>query len=103
MISIVPFQVEAVGGHITRVNMVDLAGSERGGTDRESRQVGSDLSNLGAVLRGVSSKKTAAIPFRESTLTSLLKVTQPQSPLIYVACKTNCIAIPCTGASFEPF
>lgn len=103
IISIAPFQVESADGRITRLNMVDLAGSERGCTSRESLQVRRDLSNLGAVLRGVSSRTKAAIPFGESTLTWLLKVTQPLSPLIYVACKTNCVAIPFTLAPFEPF
>lgn len=66
---------------VSKINLVDLAGSERVNSSKvvgvhfsEAIKINLSLSTLGAVINKLSSnKKNKHIPFRESTLTWLLK------------------------------
>jgi hypothetical protein len=78
---------EDVSERISRVNLVDLAGSERakstgaeGDTLKEGSNINKSLTVLGQVISGLAelnkpgaAKKTPFIPYRDSTLTWLLK------------------------------
>ena len=81
-------QFDAVSGHtgekVSRISLVDLAGSERAGKTgvtgdrlKEGSNINKSLTTLGLVISALaemsSNKKKTFVPYRDSTLTWLLK------------------------------